>query len=505
MEHAIDRIVIVGGGTAGWLSAAILASKLSNKSPNPKKIVLIESPDIKTVGVGEGTWPTMRRTLSQIGISEHNFLTKCQASFKQGTRFVGWKDGSKGDDYYHPFGLPAEFPKINAGAIWLDDSADADFAEAFSVQSHLCHQDIAPKHFKTPEYNGLQNYGYHLDAGLFAELLREHCTQRLGVEHIQANVQHIEQDQNGFISRLRTDTSEVIAGDFYIDCTGFQAKLIGQTLSAEFTSVADHLFADRAMVISKQYPQKDSPIASQTNSTAQSAGWIWDIGLKHRRGIGYVYSSSHITDVVAEEELLSYVKSSGGDYDEQAVRTLKFQSGYRATPWKKNCLAIGLSAGFVEPLEASSIMMVELASNFLAQRWPETHSILPILAKQYNALSELRWHRIVDFLKLHYCLSKRETDFWNDNRSVSTIPESLNDKLELWKFYTPWRDDFTQAQEIFPTASYQYVLYGMSDRRQGSGNRQSLTEQIKTKVEAEAAQLISALPTNRELLGSVEI
>ncbi|WP_018998455.1 tryptophan halogenase family protein [Hirschia maritima] len=505
MEKPIEKIVIVGGGTAGWLCAAILASKHLLDPGSNKKIVLVESPDIQSVGVGEGTWPTMRRTLNQIGISEQEFLSKCNASFKQGTRFLGWRDGSQGDDFFHPFSLPVGFPKINPGTAWLENSMGTDFAKVFSVQPHLCELNLAPKHFKTPEYNGMQNYGYHLDAGKFADLLRRHSVQKLNVQHIQANVEQVHRNESGNIFALTTDSAADITGDFFVDCTGFHAKLISQTMGAEFNSTGRTLFADRALVVSKEYERPDSPVASQTNSVALSAGWVWDIGLKDRRGLGYVYSSSHISEEVALNEFVSHLCASEGDFDEGTVRSLKFESGYRPTPWINNCIAIGLSAGFVEPLEASSIMMTELASNFLADRWPVSDSIIPILSKQFNDIFSSRWLRIVDFLKLHYCLSKRQTDFWMDNTSSSSIPDSLAEKLELWKFHTPWRDDFTYAQEMFPTASYQYILYGMKNLNPITESSCVVSQNTHAAVLSKVNQLKGVLPSNRDLIGSCSI
>ena len=327
MNDPIDRIVIVGGGSAGWLTAGLLASEHIARSGRDVSVTLIESPDVKTIGVGEGTWPTMRSTLQKVGLSETEFLTECSASFKQGTKFVGWVTGDEDDAYYHPFTVPAGYSSLNLVPFWQARKDKSSFVDAVSVQGRVCDGDLAPKQETTPEYAAVVNYAYHLDAGKFAELLHRHCTQRLGVTHILDHVTGINGEPDGDIESLSTANSGDLEGDLFIDCTGMAAMLLGKHYGVGYRDRSNILFNDSALALQVPYADLDGPIASQTLSTAQSAGWIWDIGLTTRRGIGYTYSSRHITDEAAERELRAYVEGlEGMNAESLEPRKISFRS-----------------------------------------------------------------------------------------------------------------------------------------------------------------------------------
>jgi len=510
MNHPVRKIVIVGGGSAGWLTAGLLASQLSGDTEAPVEIVLVESPNVKTIGVGEGTWPTMRMTLKRIGIAEAEFLTRCSASFKQGTKFVAWTSGREEEHYYHPFSAPAGYGDLNLASYWREQMAQVSFVDAVSVQGQLCDRYLAPKQLATPDYAFVANYGYHLDAGRFAELLQEHCTARLGVRHIRAHVTRINAGEDGDIRSLSTDGGADIEGELFVDCTGMQSLLLGGHYGIPFVSRADSLFNDRALAVQVPYADTRTPIASQTISTARPAGWIWDIGLQSRRGVGYTYSSAHTDDEAALRVLRKYVDASGGPAIETLEpRKIGFEPGHREQFWHRNCVAIGMSAGFLEPLEASALVMVELAAQFIAEECPADRTAMSIVSKRYNRLFRYRWDRIIDFLKLHYLLSQRsDSDFWTDNRKQETIPESLAERLELWRHRAPWYNDFPYQEEIFSAASYQYVLYGMGFDTQVRKNAHYLTHRDAAQrffaENANAARrVIGGLPGNRSLLDSI--
>lgn len=369
----------------------------------------------------------------------------------------------------------------------------------------MCELGLAPKHERTPEFNGMLNYGYHLYAGAFAEMLQEHATTVLGVEHVLANVTRVHTHDDGDIAFLATDIEEDYHGDLFIDCTGFRSLLVGDHYKVPVRSLRDTLFADAAIVTQFDYTSPDAPIASQTMSTAQDGGWIWDIGLQTWRGAGYVYSSAHISEEDAQTRLCDYVRRQNGDNGEPSTRVIRFSPGYRETPWVRNAVAIGLSSGFVEPLEASAIIMVELSASYIADRLPANRAAMRIISDRFNKTFTTRWERIVDFLKLHYCISqRRDTEFWHANTDISTIPDSLKERLELWTYHTPWRDDFDLAREIFPTASYQYVLYGMGFQTRSAlaaqQHDQRAAQEIFAQVETQRNQLTQVLPANRVLL-----
>ncbi|TKD52794.1 tryptophan halogenase family protein [Sphingomonas baiyangensis] len=507
MADRVTSVVIVGGGTAGWLAACRIAAAADPHADTPLRVTLIESPDIPTIGVGEGTWPTMRRTLAAIGIAEADFLVACDASFKQGSRFVGWRDGAPDDAYLHPFTPPVEGDARAILAGWQARGA-LPFAAAVSPQPHVCARDLAPRQPAMPDYAGALNYGYHLDAGRFAALLRRHGVERLGVRHLRDHVDRVVLAQNGDIAAVETRAGGAVAGDLFIDCTGHAALLIGERYGVPFVDRSDVLFNDRALAV--QVPvAPGSPIASQTDATAHAAGWIWDIGLPGRRGIGCVYSSAHLGDDEAADTLAAYVRRTMPDADAAALapRRLAFRSGHRARFWERNCLAIGLSAGFLEPLEASAIVLIELSLDALVGDFPVTRGGMAHHAARFNARFAYRWDRIVEFLKLHYVPSVRSEPYWRDHRAAASIPGRLADLLAMWREAPPSARDFGAEDEIFPAASHQYVLYGMGALPPPAGamrvaDRAGVAQRMAQAAER-ARALAASLPTNRAYLDAL--
>lgn len=500
---------MVGGGIAGWLTAGRLAAQHKSNTEAGVKVVLVESPNIPIIGVGEGTWPTMRSTLIALGISETDFIRQCDASFKQGAKFAQWVDGSEDDFYYHPLVLPQGFTKTDIAGHWLNDSAQAmSFSNAVCFQEALCEQGLAPKTIRTPEYGAIANYAYHLDSAKFAVFLQKHCTEKLGVMHVLADVSKVNSKENGDISSLTTKQAGNISGDLFVDCSGFSSLLLGKHYQVPFKSLRDVLFIDTALAVQVPYENDDSPIASHTISTAQEAGWIWDIGLQHRRGVGYVYSSKYSTQAQAREKLAEYV---GEKIDSLTIRKIPIESGHRSHFWQNNCVAVGLSAGFLEPLEASALVLVEMSAQMISEQLPATREVMDITAKRFNETFLYRWEKIIDFLKLHYILSKRtDNAFWTDNRDPQTIPQSLQDLMQVWQYRAPADYDFASNNEVFPAASYQYVLYGMGFKSDYSMtpyrlNDHAFAQSQFTKNKTMTKQAVSSLPSNRELLDKIKL
>jgi tryptophan halogenase len=506
MPKQVKNIVIVGGGTAGWLTAAVIAAKHKSRMPGGFTVTLVESPNTPIIGVGEGTWPTLRATLSRVGVSETDFFRECEAAFKQGARFVGWATGEPDDAYYHPLMLPQRFAELNLVPYWLAGGNGTSFCDAVCPQGRICDAGLGPKTITTPEYDALANYAYHLDAGKFAPFMQRHCTEKLGVRHTLADVQHATFTADGDIRGIVTEQAGEIEGDLFVDCSGFHALLIGKALGVPFKDCNDVLFCDTALAVQVPYDSPSAPVASQTIATAQSAGWIWDIGLPSRRGIGHVYSSRHISDDEAERELRAYIGPAGKDLP---VRKIPIRAGHRETFWKRNCVAIGLAAGFLEPLEASAIVLVELSAKIIAEQMPACREVMDVIASRFNATTSYRWGRIIDFLKLHYAVTKRrDTAFWRDNADPATIPDRLKDLLQLWQYQSPWfHDEFDRIEEVFPPASYQYVLYGMGFRTEvepeALAGDARVAERAMRENAKQTGRLRSALPRHRELLQKV--
>jgi hypothetical protein len=502
MGRAIERIVIAGGGTAGWLSACRLAS-WARASKRQVDITLVESPDIPTVGVGEGTWPTMRETLAEIGIEEGEFLRSCEASFKQGSRFDGWRTGRDGDTYLHPFTPPpAVRDPRELIAAWRA-LGEQPFAATMSAQQAVANADLAPRQRAMPDYAGALNYAYHLDAGKFAELLRREAVGRLGVTHVRDEIIGVEAGPDNDIAAIRTRSGRRIAGDLFIDCSGHAALLIKGHCQSDWIDCSTYVFNDRA-VVAQVAVEPGSPIASQTISTAHRAGWTWDIALPGRRGIGCVYSSSFMSDADAEQVLADYVATAIPGAGDVRPRRLSFPSGHRARFWDSNCVAIGLSSGFIEPLEASAIVLIELSLRMLIDNFPADRATMSLVAERFNSLFTTRWERIVEFLKLHYVLSQRTEPYWQAHRDPATVPGRLADLLRLWRHQPPSAYDLPLADEIFPAASYQYVFYGMGG--DPPADLPAPGAEVMSQLEATGQRgraLVAALPTNRDYLDAV--
>lgn len=495
-ETAIERVVIVGGGTAGWLAAATLAARLPRLS-----VTLVEAPDIPTVGVGEGTWPTMRETLRAIGIGEGEFLAECSASFKQGSRFDGWVTGQTGDSYLHPFTPPPPGDLRASLAAWREERPEASFAEAMTAQAAVCARDLAPRQRTMPEYAGALNYAYHLDAGAFARLLARHATERLGVRHVTGEVIAVEAAANGDVAAVRLRSGEVLAGDLFLDCSGSAALLIGGHCGARWIDRSEASPNDRALAV--QVPVvPGSPIASQTIASAHEAGWLWDIGLPGRRGIGCVYASAFLSDERAEAILRDYVRANvpGADAEALAPRRLAFAAGHRESFWRGNVLALGQVAGFIEPLEASAIVMVELSLRALVENFPASRAAMEIHARRFDALFRYRWDRIVDFLKLHYALSRREEPYWRAQRDPANFSPALADQLALWRDQPPSAWDLPQLDEVFSAASQAYVWYGMGGALPDALPPSREAAARLAEVQQRARALAASLPTNRAYL-----
>ena len=404
--------------------------------------------------------------------------------------------------------LPQSFGRVNLAAHWAGDDEAGSFCDAVTPQGRICDAGLAPKMLTTPEFEAVANYAYHLDAGKLGAFLQRHCCETLGVRHILADVDEVNLTDQGDIASVAIGGERVVEGDLFIDCTGFSAKLLGGVMGVPFCPCDDVLFCDTALAVQVPYATPDDPIASHTISTAQSAGWIWDIGLPTRRGVGHVFSSNHISAETAERELRAYIGDEAGTLP---IRKLPIRAGHRETFWKRNCVAVGLAAGFLEPLEASAIVLIELSAKMIADQIPACREVMDVVARRYNETTLYRWGRIIDFLKLHYALTKRtDSDFWRDNVRPETMPERLRELMTLWRYHAPWaHEEFDRVEEVFPAASYQYVLYGMGFHTEPApGSTEGDADLAARAMHDNAVQserMVRALPRHRDLINrSVE-
>ena len=421
----IRSILIAGGGSAGWMTAAALASTLNQKC----EITLIESEAIGTVGVGEATIPPIRTFNQTLGIDEQDFIRRTQATFKLGIEFVDW--GNIGGRYFHPFGPHGRpFDVSNVHQHWLHARS---FGERSAFDEHSMAWNLAKNNrFIRPSPDQRHvlstfDYAFHFDAGLYAQFLRKHSEER-GVKRIEGLIKEVcLHQETGFVSSLTLEDGRTFEADLFVDCTGFRALLIEGALEAGFEDWTHWLPCDRAVTVGSERLEDLPPY---TRSTALDAGWQWRIPLQHRTGNGHVYCSAYQSETDATQALLSDLPTRiNGE-----PRQLRFTTGRRRKFWDKNVIAIGLSSGFLEPLESTSLHLIQAGISKLLALFPD-RSFDPIIIDEYNRIATIEFERIRDFLILHYKLTQREdTPFWSYCSNMS-IPDTLAFKIEHFRKY----------------------------------------------------------------------
>lgn len=453
------KIAVVGGGSAGWLSATMLDVLLNGRTSATKRveIVLIESPKVPRIGVGEATVPTLVSTLRELGVPEQDFLREADATFKQGIKFLGWRM-QPGHSYYHAFDRYQSQGLDLHGLRWAASRRNIPFAYYVSAQPALCDLQKAPRRVTDPDYHGAFNYAYHMDAEKFAGYLSELGKSR-GITHILDEVVDVRAGSPGRIDVVVLGNGSQVAADYFLDCTGFARVLISKLPGFEFIPLSDWLICDRAVALQVPHGEGGAKAISPfTQATAMSAGWVWDIGLRNRRGTGYVYSSRHISDDDAERELRS---KEGPACDELTARRLKFEVGRLAEPWVGNCVAIGLSGGFIEPMESTGIYLIEYAARTFCELLP-LFGEGALLRERFNQLLADRYDEVLNFINIHYVLSdRRDTSFWRDATDPARITSSNRDKLELWKQKMVSASDFANTHQLFGYQNYEYCVYGL--------------------------------------------
>ena len=510
MGKPIKSITVVGGGTAGWLTASLLNAHLSKSDdPNAPKVTLIESPDVPTVGVGEATVPNMPRTLQDIGIDQETFFRECNASFKLGVLFGGWNVDQNGKkiDYINPFSR-SQFIHGYSTAHYFRKFGDGKHSYASTMSPHLAlyHAGKGPGAVSQDKLHPAVGYAYHLDAGLFAKLLQRHATER-GVRHVLDNVLSVEQDERGFITQLNLQHNEPEQVEFVIDCTGFRGLIINEMLKQPFIDYSRYLANDRAMAIQIPHPDEHH-IDSVTKATALGAGWSWRVPLYNRIGTGYVFSSAHRTDEEARDEFCNFL----GDQrpKDAEPRIIPMRIGRNEKAWVGNCVCMGLSGGFIEPLESTAIHMIDMSIRWLLMSFPNQDCPPPIVDR-YNQMVANLYDEVRDFICVHYALSNRTDDqYWSDARALD-VPDSLAENLETWKYRLPFHYDL-KFSSLFSATTYEVVLLGKRVYETGFGkgsfvdnpilNRRewvNYTSQMRSGI----AKLTQHMSSHRDLLNKL--
>lgn len=448
------KIVILGGGTAGWMAANLFARQWT---PDQATVTLIESPDIGIIGVGEGSTPTLKRFFEIVDVADAEWMPRCNATYKVNIRFAGWSPETGAGDYSHPFVSQVDtftqrpfVVNCQTRRLGLDVHTRPD---DFFLNGLLARQGKGPQ---APESFPFEvDYGYHFDSGLLGEYLSELAVSR-GVTHLQTKIVDVEQRPDGDIAALLDDRGTRVEGDFFIDCTGFAAVLMQKTLGVEFDSFKANLFNDSAVVMPT--PRKES-VPAETVSYAMTNGWCWKIPLSNRFGNGYVYSSDFISDDDAETELRSFLGMLESD---EPARHLKMRVGQVKQHWHRNCLAIGLSQGFIEPLEATALLLVQISIELFITNY-EKGDFGAQHRDEFNQKIHDRFERVRDYIVAHYKLNTRQdSDYWKANRDNMELSDSLRRILDVWYRRGDLGEEI-QRQNIeshFGTLSWHCLLSG---------------------------------------------
>ncbi len=449
-DNAIKNIVIVGGGTAGWMCAAAMSRMLGRAV----RITLVESEQIGTVGVGEATIPNIAQFNQMLGIDEAEFMAATHGTFKLGIEFVDW--GQLGESYLHPFGNHGvDMDGVSFHHYWsrLRACGDPTSIEEYSLSAVAARADKFT-HPKADPRSILSHmsYAYQFDATAYAAYLRKYSEAR-GVTRIEGLVQHVSQDsESGFVTSVSLQDKQDIQGDLFFDCTGFRALLIGKTLGVDYQDWSHWLPCDSAQAIACDL---NGPVIPYTRATARSAGWQWRIPTQHRTGNGHVYSSAYMSDDEASQILMDNLD---GSPHMEAPKQLRFKTGKREKLWDKNVVSLGLSGGFLEPLESTSIYLIQAGISRFMALFPDKN--MPAIERdEYNTLLGKEFDQVRDFLILHYIATQRDdSPFWTYVRTMD-IPDSLTRKINLFKSGGRF---FRYEGELFTDTSWIAVLLGQN-------------------------------------------
>jgi hypothetical protein len=513
----LGNVVIVGGGTAGWMTATYLQAAFGDRI----SITLVESPRVGTIGVGEATFSTIRHFFDYLGLAEWEWMPACHASYKLAIRFENWRE--PGHVFYHPF----ERPRIVDGfplTDWWLKLGDRRFDQQCLVLPALCEAKRAPRYYDNELFErslhdgGDQHrrttmaqqdtqfpYAYHFDASLLADYLTDFGVQR-GVRHVVDDVLEIKQDEKGWISHLVTREHGEIHGDLFIDCTGFRGMLINEVLDEPFESYQEYLPNNRAVALRVPVDMDKTGMRPCTTATAMDSGWIWTIPLFHRIGTGYVYADQYCSPEEAEQTLRDFVGPAAKDAEANHIR---MRIGRNRNSWVRNCVAIGLSSGFVEPLESTGIFFIQHGVEQLVKHFPDENWD-PALIAGYNHAVARCMDGVRDFLVVHYrCAARDDTPFWKDT-NTRPVPDGLAERLPLWTAQLPEGGTIYPYYHGFEPYSYNVMLLGLGGHLPAR-HRATLdflpddgAVREFESVRAQADRLVSTLPSQYDYLAQLQ-
>jgi len=496
MQSPIRKVVIVGGGTAGWMTAAALSKVLQGRF----ELALVESDDIGTVGVGEATIPMIRLFNQILEINEDEFVRATKASFKLGIEFVNWSE--PGSRYIHGFGhFGRKLWTTDFHQVWLKMwlAGKAPDLEAYSINRMACHADKFMRPATDMPNSPLSEivYAFHFDAGLYAQFLRGYAEAR-GVRRTEGRIKTVDlKADTGAVESVTLENGAVLRGDLFIDCSGFRSMLLGQTLGVAYEDWSEWLPMNRAVAVPCETGGRFTPY---TRATAHGAGWQWRIPLQHRTGNGHVFCSDFMSTDEATQILLDNL-----DGDRLAEpRVLQFQTGKRARCWDKNVIAVGLSSGFLEPLESTSIHLIQTAIDKIIDFFPHD-GFASREIEEFNRQMDFEFLSVRDFIILHYKLTQREdTPFWMSRRQMA-VPQTLTDKMSL---YESSGRIFRHHTELFTPVGWLQVMHGQGLRPRGyhplvdiypEDELQRFLDGIETVMQ----KCVAAMPSHREFVDQI--
>jgi tryptophan 6-halogenase len=523
MPQKIEKIVIAGGGTAGWMTAAYLNKALGENV----QITLVESASISTIGVGEATFSTVKLFFDFLGLDETEWMPECNAAYKLAIKFVNWN--AEGQHFYHPFQRYESVDGFNVAEWWLklkDGLAAYDYS-CFVIPA-LCDSKSSPKYLDgrvfdnkveelyAPALAYQKNvlgdlksqypYAYHFNASRLADFLRDYTVQK-GVKHILEDIIDVKLAEDGSIAHITTKEYGNIEGDLFIDCTGFRGMLLNKALGEPFIPFAESLLCDSAIAMQVPRDHVTEGMNPYTTATALSSGWSWNIPLYGRDGTGYVYSRAFISPDEAEKEFREHLGSAA---DDCIPSHIKMRIGRSRNSWVKNCVAIGLSSGFVEPLESTGIFFIQHGIEELIANFPDK-SFEEEFRKSYNKAIANCIDGVREFLTLHYYATTRyDTPFWKATAHDLTIPETLKERLDLWKTRLPNNKNINQNYHGFEAYSYSVMLLGLGYRPPHNLFALDYMDDQKAlatfrEIKERAAYLCRTLPSQYEYLTAMRL
>ena len=525
-DNRIRNVVILGGGTAGWMSASYLGKALGNEV----NITVLEAPAIPKIGVGEATVPNLHKTFfDYLGIAEDDWMRECNASYKMGIKFVNWRTPGRGqatprkfagnslnsDHFYHLFGLLPNHDNLPLSHYWVERNLAGRMDEPFD---YACYREppvldakLAPKHLDGTRWT---NYAWHFDANKVAAFLCRFATQKQGVNHVQDEMSEVVTDSRGYLTALKTKGGKTLEGDLFVDCSGFRALLINGAMREPFLDMSDHLINDRAVATQVPHDDEANGVEPFTSSIAMSSGWTWKIPMLGRFGTGYVYSSRFATQDEATRE---FCDMWGLDPETQPLNHVKFRVGRNRRAWVRNCVSIGLASCFLEPLESTGIYFVYAALFQLAKHFPDKN-FDPILQDRFNGEIETMFDDSRDFVQAHFNYAPRnDTGFWKAVKEIN-LADDIKEKIRMYRaglavnmpttdessYYANFEAEF---RNFWNNSNYYCIFAGLDFtpdhplpalgfRRESSQSADAVFGQIRDT----SAKLLRELPTTYEYL-----